>query len=1033
MIHNRTAIRKSLFARPRVERLEDRTMLSGLGLQSGDLVAGVQRIVDGVLVSQIELVRNGTATPISAPFTTYAEPVEVTADSLGRVVFLGANPFLLNWGLYRLDTLGAAPVLLGAFPSNDAFSGPMPFPGEYFAILSGLHLEESTAITIVGQGSPQVVTGEVYAFAARTFVPSTGQLTGLQSIRYHADSGVWDLNGPQVIDGAIMPDMASGNGYVYSVLDNTLRRSKIPLEVAVSGSVLGVPSSAQLSLFGGYQQLQNITVNDIGIPGTPTGCPPPSDPEVNTLYPGIGGAFTVPMSGFQNVVYDSYGGLGLMITDDYAPIAFASGPVMANVSEKLLDKPDDMSQYYQGFGCAAVPELNFDGVMPYTNPQSGFPNGIINNGIMNGAQMASSPQGVVGVAQGQLWLIAPGNGLQAITSNIGAISVGAYPPAGGSSVANLTKSLLFAIDSPVNVLITDPQGRRLGVDPGSGQFVNDFGIDGFDSGPGEPRFYGIDHPLPGDYSVQAVGTGDGSFGFNVYSIDRNQPVGQHIQVTGTTTVGQSTNPNFGFAADGTIQFDNAGSTTTAPTLAVTDAGGAYNTQPFPASATATDANNAAVTGVFAFSYYAGSTASGTGSPDAPTNAGTYTVVASFTSSDPNYTNAQSGPVTFTISQASPLITVSDAGGFYSGQPFPASATAQKPTCGCPVSGTFAFSYADSQGNVSSNPPANAGAYTVVALFTSADPNYGNAQNGPLAFRILAPASFSGVVFEDFNDDGLVDFGEHGIAAVPITLAGTDDLGHTVNQSSTTEAGGAYMFLNLRPGSYAIIETQPAGYLQGIDSVGTAGGSLAATDRFFVQLGEGINGINYNYGEQPAAGGPIQKGQTAGIGFWNNKNGQALIKALNGGSTSTQLGNWLAATLPNILGSSAGSNNLIGKSNAAVAALFQNDFLLKAVKLDAQVLATALSVYVTNATLDSTQVAAQYGFTVLGDGVGTATVNVGSDGDAFGVADNSTMTVLDLLLATNDQAVGGWLYNGATARRNHANSVYSALNQAGNIA
>jgi hypothetical protein len=44
-----------------------------------------------------------------------------------------------------------------------------------------------------------------------------------------------------------------------------------------------------------------------------------------------------------------------------------------------------------------------------------------------------------------------------------------------------------------------------------------------------------------------------------------------------------------------------------------------------------------------------------------------------------------------------------------------------------------------------------------------------------------------------------------------------------------------------------------------------------------------------------------------------------------------------------------------------------------------------------------------------------------------------MTVLDLLLATNDQAVGGWLYNGDAAKRNHANSVYSALNQAGDIA
>jgi hypothetical protein len=97
-----------------------------------------------------------------------------------------------------------------------------------------------------------------------------------------------------------------------------------------------------------------------------------------------------------------------------------------------------------------------------------------------------------------------------------------------------------------------------------------------------------------------------------------------------------------------------------------------------------------------------------------------------------------------------------------------------------------------------------------------------------------------------------------------------------------------------------------------------------------------------------------------------------------------------------------------------------------------VLATALSVYATNATLDSTQAAAAYGFTVSGYGVGAATWSVGANGDAFGVANNTTMTVMDLLLATDDQAVNGLLYNGNTTRRNEANAVYSALNQAGNI-
>jgi hypothetical protein len=97
-----------------------------------------------------------------------------------------------------------------------------------------------------------------------------------------------------------------------------------------------------------------------------------------------------------------------------------------------------------------------------------------------------------------------------------------------------------------------------------------------------------------------------------------------------------------------------------------------------------------------------------------------------------------------------------------------------------------------------------------------------------------------------------------------------------------------------------------------------------------------------------------------------------------------------------------------------------------------VLAVALSVYATSATLDPTQVAANYGFVVSGDGVGAATWNVGTAGDAFGVANNTSLTVMGLLLATDDQAIMGLLYNGNAARRNEASPVYSALNQAGGI-
>jgi hypothetical protein len=95
-----------------------------------------------------------------------------------------------------------------------------------------------------------------------------------------------------------------------------------------------------------------------------------------------------------------------------------------------------------------------------------------------------------------------------------------------------------------------------------------------------------------------------------------------------------------------------------------------------------------------------------------------------------------------------------------------------------------------------------------------------------------------------------------------------------------------------------------------------------------------------------------------------------------------------------------------------------------------VLAAALVVYATNAALDRTRAAAAYGFTVSGYGVGTAAVSVGSNGDAFGVVNNTAMTAMGLLLATDDQAINGLLYN--AARRNEANAVYSALNQAGSV-
>src|SRR5262249_9126126 len=103
-------------------------------------------------------------------------------------------------------------------------------------------------------------------------------------------------------------------------------------------------------------------------------------------------------------------------------------------------------------------------------------------------------------------------------------------------------------------------------------------------------------------------------------------------------------------------------------------------------------------------------------------------------------------------------------------------------------------------------------------------------------EVVRPAGLSGVVFADLNNDGQVDVGEQGIRGVTIRLQGSDDLGRTIDVTTTTDTDGAYQFDWLRPGSYTITETQPAGYTQGINSVGTAGGTVSG-DVFAVSPGK----------------------------------------------------------------------------------------------------------------------------------------------------------------------------------------------------
>ena len=169
----------------------------------------------------------------------------------------------------------------------------------------------------------------------------------------------------------------------------------------------------------------------------------------------------------------------------------------------------------------------------------------------------------------------------------------------------------------------------------------------------------------------------------------------------------------------------------------------------------------------------------------------------------------------------------------------------------------------------------------------------------------------------------------------------------------------------------------------------------------------------------------------------------MIESLNGGKNSRDLGNWLAEEFELMYG------DLAGKTNKDVAKYFGK--LFKASKrsgrhgkrhdsqsndlrdLNAQVMAAALAVYVTDLDLAGTA-ARSYGFLVTAGGAGAAMFNVGDAGEAFDLLDGESrvMSVWDILQATNDRTVDGDLYGMDAMVQALADKVYTMINEIGGI-
>ena len=191
-----------------------------------------------------------------------------------------------------------------------------------------------------------------------------------------------------------------------------------------------------------------------------------------------------------------------------------------------------------------------------------------------------------------------------------------------------------------------------------------------------------------------------------------------------------------------------------------------------------------------------------------------------------------------------------------------------------VPGTYSVTETQPTGYGSSTP--NIVSTITVPLSGATDINFGE-----------TTGSLSGRAYVAISNDGIRQGSETtAISGVTITLTGTDANSVAVNRTTTTDVTGAYSFTGLLAGTYTVTETQPAGYVDAIDSVGTVNtvvvGTLGNDTITAVTLPAAGLGADYDFAEtrnapagafvsgivflDRAANGTIDSGDT-GLGGW----------------------------------------------------------------------------------------------------------------------------------------------------------------------
>ena len=475
-------------------------------LQDGDLVVNVLRQdFGGQYGGRFLRVRDQSVTILfeEPPGSGYDfEGVgDFLIDSAGRVVFT-AGPCNNNnntTALLRWDPATGLVSQLLCIPYVVPPEGPPPgFPTDATHIdgIFGLHLTRSLRVSIdddVNGGTPQAGFVEAYAFAVR-YVNSQSPPMRLAGLRYLPGTGEVEPGIAFLVHSDNRPLMFADDGATYYAIEsgNSIYRAQADLNIdmrahtTVGGTDIVV--SGRLRLAGRNElAVPPGVLDNTDIPNGNADCDPAHD---------------------NNVPWDDTG--GFRVLTGIMSMGVLNGGIFACSNSGAAGFPwlfnlAPRGPFLNPYNCVWYECWQHYGPYRFFEEPPHFNYSTVDGGRVLGANgsrvFAVSPSGYEVLANDGL-IFAPKD-------------VAAYP----AETPSLTSAaVVVRVDSPVNVLVTDAAGHRIGYDA-SGNAVNDFGAEGsiLALGPeGHPVVYAIINPAEGDYTLDAVGTGDGPYTIRAY-------------------------------------------------------------------------------------------------------------------------------------------------------------------------------------------------------------------------------------------------------------------------------------------------------------------------------------------------------------------------------------------------------------------------------------------------------------------------------------------------------------------------------------